>query len=389
MRNVLISGAGVAGLVLAYWLRRNGFSVTVVERAPGLRRGGQAVDIRGVALEVMERMGLGERMRAARTRMRGMSMMDGDGNELFRSEERTFSSGRLDSEDVELLREDLVAMLYEATRGRVEYVFDDSISTLQQDENGVRVQSENGVIRAFDIVIGADGARSIVRRLAFRPEQHLSKHLGQYAATFSMTNFLKLDNWQMWFRDETAGAGGALYPVRGNTELRITLGFISDPVAYDYRDIQQQKQIVTRRLAGVGWETPKLLAAMADAPDFSFDAMAQIHMDRWSVGRVALVGDAGYCASPLSGQGTSLALVGAYVLAEELSRPDIGHAAAFAAYERRMRPFVALNQALATENPTGPPAEESVERAKYAISLDAAGPDAGAAHGDRGHLPPP
>ncbi|MCE7000366.1 FAD-dependent monooxygenase [Saccharothrix sp. S26] len=371
MRNVLISGGGVAGTALAHWLRRNGFSVTVVERAPGPRKGGQAVDIRGVALDVVDRMGLGDRVRAARTRMRGMSMLDGAGTELFRSEEHVLSSGRLDGEDVELLREDLVAMLHDVTADRVEHVHGDWITALREEEHGVRVELAHGGHRTFDFVIGADGAHSAVRRLAFGPEERFGTHLGQYLAIFPTANFLGLDHWQVWFQDAASGAGGAVYPVRDNTELRVTLGFTAEPISYDHRDVEQQKRITAERLAGVGWEVPALLAAMADAPDFYFDSMAQIHLDRWSAGRVALVGDAGYCASPLSGQGTSLALVGAYVLADELGRAGEDHAAAFDAYERRMRPFVALNQALATENPAGPPAEESVDRAKHALSLDA------------------
>ncbi|ONI74803.1 hypothetical protein ALI144C_39080 [Actinosynnema sp. ALI-1.44] len=362
MRNVLISGAGVAGLTLAHWVREAGFSVTVVERSPGLRSGGQAVDIRGAALEVMARMGLGDRMRAARTRMRGMSMLDGEGNELFRSEEHVLSSGRLDSGDVELLREDLTAMLHELTEDKVEFVFGDEITAMDQVEHGVRVEFEHGGWRTFDFVIGADGAHSTVRRLAFGPERAYTKHLGQYLAIFPTGNFLALDNWQMWFQDRETHAGGAVYPVRDNTELRVTLGFSAEEMDYDHRDVEWQKKTMADRMAGTGWEVPRLLAAMADAPTFYFDAMAQIHMDAWTTGRIALVGDAGYCASPLSGQGTSLALVGAYVLAQELGDD-------FGAYEQRMRPFVELNQALATENPAGPPAEESIERAKNAISL--------------------
>ncbi|ALG11573.1 FAD-dependent monooxygenase [Kibdelosporangium phytohabitans] len=367
MRNVLISGAGVAGLALAYWVREAGFSVTVVERAPGLRSGGQAVDIRGVALDVMDRMGLSAKMRAARTQMRGMSMLDAEGNELFRSEEHVLSSGRLDSDDVELLREDLTAMLYELTEDSVEFVFGDAITALEQAEHGVRVEFEHGGWRTFDFVIGADGAHSAVRGLAFGPERDYTRHLGQYLAIFPMENFLDLDNWQLWFQDQHSGGGGAIYPVRGNAELRVTLGFVSEPVDYDHRDAEQQKKIMAEHLAGMGWEVPTLLAAMTEAPAFYFDAMAQIHMDSWTNGRVALVGDAGYCASPLSGQGTSLALVGAYILARQLGEDSGGH---FGAYEQRMRPFVEPNQALATENPAGPPSEESVERAKNAITLD-------------------
>ncbi|MEA5359292.1 FAD-dependent monooxygenase [Amycolatopsis sp., V23-08] len=363
MRNVLISGAGVAGGTLAWFLARDGWTVTVVERAPGLRTGGQAIDVRGVALDVVGRMGLDERMRAKRTRMRGMSMVDGAGQELFRSEEFTYSSGRLDNDDYELLRDDAVAILHEATADRVEYVFGDSITALTEEAHGVRVEFEHSGFRTFDLVVGADGLHSAVRRLTFGPEERFSTHLGQYLAIFPTANFLGLEDWQMWFRHEETG--GAIYPVRDNTELRVTLGFGSEPLPP--LTVPEQKQLIAERLAGLGWEVPKLLAAMAEAEVFYFDAMAQIHLDRWSTGRIGLLGDAGYCASALSGQGTSLALVGAYVLAQELGRA--GHEEAFPAYERRMRPFVALNQALATENPTGGPSEESLARAKDAITL--------------------
>ncbi|WP_410563716.1 FAD-dependent monooxygenase [Amycolatopsis sp. cmx-4-61] len=361
MRNVLISGAGVAGGALARFLARDGWAVTVVERAPGPRTGGQAIDVRGVALDVVDELGLGDRMRTLRTRMRGMSVVDGTGNELYRSEEHTYSSGRLDSADIELLRDDVVAMLLEASG--VEYVFGDSITALTEEPQGVRVGFSGGEARTFDLVVGADGLHSAVRRLAFGPEEDCIRHLGQYLAIFPAANFLGLEDWQVWFRHEHTG--GAVYPVRDNTELRVTLGFGSEPLPR--MTVPEQKRLIAERLAGVGWEVPKLLEAMAAADVFYFDAMAQIHLDRWSAGRVVLVGDAGYCASALSGQGTSLALVGAYVLAQELGRA--GHEEAFAAYERRMRPFVALNQALATENAEGPAAEESVERAKNAISL--------------------
>ncbi|MEQ0559046.1 FAD-dependent oxidoreductase [Amycolatopsis sp. NEAU-NG30] len=361
MRNVLISGAGIAGSTLAWFLARAGWTVTVVERAPGPRTGGQAIDVRGAALDVVDEMGIGDRLRALRTRMRGMSMVDGDGHELCRSEEHTFSSGRLDSADFEVLRDDVVAVLQETTH--VEYVYGDAITALTEQEHGVRVEFEHGGFRTFDLVVGADGLHSAVRRLVFGPEEQFTRHLGQYLAIFPAPNFLGLEDWQVWFRHEDTG--GAVYPVRGNTELRVTLGFGSEPLPR--MAVPEQKRLIAERLGGVGWEVPKLLEAMAAAEVFYFDAMAQIHLDRWSSGRVVLVGDAGYCASALSGQGTSLALVGAYVLAQELGRAE--HEEAFAAYERRMRPFVALNQALATENPEGPAAEESVERAKNAISL--------------------
>ncbi|NBE79471.1 FAD-dependent monooxygenase [Micromonospora rubida] len=369
MKTVLISGAGVAGPALAYWLHRHGFVPTVVERAPSLRAGGHAVDVRGVALDVIERMGLTDPLRRARTQMRGMSMLDPHGNEVMRSTEVTLSSGRLDSGDVEVLREDLIGLLYDLTQPHTRYLFGDSVTALEQNGDGVRVTFDNAAAETFDLVVGADGLHSTVRRLAFGPEQPYLYHLGSYVGVFTAPNFLDLDRWQVWLGAE--GVGYGIYSARDNTEMRVNLGFGADPLDYDRHDIDAQRKLVEDRLAGVGWETPRLLAAMWQATDFYFDAMAQIRMDRWSAGRVTLLGDAGYCPSPLSGQGTSLALVGAYVLADSLASSGGDHGAGLERYEQRMREFVTLNQALATENPGGPPSEESSERAKSAIDLDA------------------
>ncbi|MCP2258898.1 2-polyprenyl-6-methoxyphenol hydroxylase [Streptoalloteichus tenebrarius] len=370
MQTVLISGASVAAPALAYLLRRHGFAPTVVERAPAPRRGGQAIDIRGVALEVVDRMGLGDEVRRMRTRMRGMAMLDRDGNEVMRSTEMTLSSGRLDSGDVEVLRDDLTGLLYERTRDDVEYLFGDSVTALAQDERGVRVEFADARPRAFDLVVGADGLHSGVRRLVFGPEEAFLRRLGTSIAIFSADNFLGLDNWQIWLRDDTReGLGYAVYPARDNTELRITLGFPSEPADSGARDVEQWKRLLAERFAHLGWETPRVLAAMDRATDLFCDDMAQIHMERWSEGRVVLVGDAGYCPSPLSGQGTSLALVGAYTLAEELRAAEGDHRVAFARYEERMRPYVALNQALATDHQDGQVPEEELERAKNAFAL--------------------
>ncbi|MFE9407971.1 FAD-dependent monooxygenase [Streptomyces sp. NPDC006704] len=369
MKTVLVSGAGVAGCALAYWLGRCGFVPTVVERAPGVRPGGQAVDVRGVALDVVERMGLLGRVREVATRMRGMSVIDANGEELHRSTEATFSGGRLDSGDVELLREDLVGVLEQLGAGRAEFIYGDRIVALDEGEHGVHVAFEYGPARTFDLVVGADGLHSTVRTLAFGPEGTSPHHLGTHLAIFSAENFLGLDNWQLWHRDGDAGYG--IYPVRDNSELRITFGFASGALDPATRDPQVLRQEVADRMGALRWETPRLLNALWTAPDFYADAMAQVRLDRWSRGRAVLVGDAGYCASPLSGQGTSLALVGAYILADALRRTGGDHRAAFARYEARMRPFVALNQALATENPGGAAGEESLERAKNALTLDA------------------
>jgi 2-polyprenyl-6-methoxyphenol hydroxylase-like FAD-dependent oxidoreductase len=347
--NVLISGASIGGTTLAYWLNRHGFNVTVVERAPGLRAGGQALDVRGPALEVAERMGVLGELRGRTTGMRGMSMVDGAGTELFSTTEQTFTGGAVDSPDIEVMRDDLCEVLYRAAVGDVEYLFGDSIAAIGQDDDGVQVTFERGAPRTFDLVVGADGLHSNVRRLVFGAESEFITHLGTYLAVFTAPNFLDLDHWQVFCQGGTVGGG--IMSARDNAEARVYVGFESaEPLDYDVRDTRQQRRILAERLAGAGWEFPRALTYMWDAPDFHFDSMSQIHLDDWSRGRVVLLGDAGYCGSPLSGQGTSMAMVGAYVLAGELAAADGDHRAGFAAYQGELADYVAGNQRLALTN---------------------------------------
>ncbi|MBB3091929.1 FAD-dependent monooxygenase [Nocardioides albus] len=369
---VLISGSGVAGAALAFWLREQGLTPVVVERAPALRRGGQAVDVRGAALTVLRRMGLEAPARALRNESQGMNMLDADGNELMRSEEFALSSGRLETEDIELLREDLVELVHERLEG-VEYVYGDSITAIDEDAEGVQVEFENAAPRRFALVVGADGLHSNTRRLVFGPEAAYIHHLGTYLSVFSQENYLGMDRWQTWINNGTDG--GAVMTVRDNKELRIFLGFAADPIDYDYRDVEAQKRLVAEHVAGFGWEVPNLVERMWTAEDFYFDSMAQIKMESWSRGRTVLLGDAAHCAAPLSGQGTSLALVGAYVLAVELGRAT-DHAEAFVGYEKRMRTFVEANQELALIDRRTVDPDESTRRldaVKNLIDLDAIG----------------
>lgn len=345
-KTVLISGASIAGPTLAYWLKRHGFVPTLVERAPRPRPGGQAIDIRGKALVVMERMGLLAKAQALRTQMKGVSLQDAFGKEVWRSEEKTFTGGRFDNDDVELLRDDLSNLLLESIAD-CEIIFGDSIAQLDDRPDDVEVRFENAAPRAFDLVLAADGVHSKIRRMVFGPEEPLLKPLGMGLAIFSTDNYLGIEDWQVAFRDQGRGFGYLLYPVRDNSELRINIGFGADLVEDRYGDVAAQKALVAEKSAGWGWEVPNFISRMWSASDFYFGALAQTVMNGWSKGRVGLVGDAGYCPSPFSGQGTSLALVGAYVLAEELARSPNDHARAFATYEHRMRPYVLKNQALA------------------------------------------
>jgi 2-polyprenyl-6-methoxyphenol hydroxylase-like FAD-dependent oxidoreductase len=212
MPAVLISGASIAGPSVAYWLQRHGFAVTVIERSPGLRPGGQPIDIRGVALEVVAEMRLKAQVEARRTRIAGANVLDRNGHEIMRHTDRTLSAGRHDSGDIEIFRDDLAALLYEATRTSVDYRFNDAITAIDDGESKVAVAFKSGPTRDFDLVIGADGVYSGVRRLVFGPSERFLKYLGAYVAIFTAPNFLELEDWQTAIGDESGGSAAGSGP---------------------------------------------------------------------------------------------------------------------------------------------------------------------------------
>lgn len=344
MRNnrVLISGASVAGPALAFWLHRHGFAPTVVERAPELREGGYAVDFRGASLRVLERMGLLEPVEAAATRMGEVTYVDGEDRPLVVTPP-TYQSGEL-----EVLRGDLSRILYDATKNDVEYVFGDSITGVTEHGRGVTVTFEHGEPREFDLVVGADGLHSNVRSLVFGDESWYRRDLGYYVSICTVPNHLGLDRAGRFHNAPNRTVG--VYSARDNTEAKALFWFGADELDYDHRDVEQQRRILEERFADVGWETPALLEAMREAPDFYFDSASQIKLDSYANGRVVLVGDAAYGASPLSGMGTSLAIVGAYVLAGELAAAGGDHTTAFGAYQEELGGFVDACQKLAQGN---------------------------------------
>ncbi|ROQ35336.1 2-polyprenyl-6-methoxyphenol hydroxylase-like FAD-dependent oxidoreductase [Streptomyces sp. PanSC19] len=330
--DVLISGASVAGPALAHWLHRHGFDTTVVERAPALRDGGYAVDFRGEAhLSILRRMGIMDAVQRARTGMGSMSYVDSAGKPQAKLPADLFAG------DVEILRGDLARILYDATEQHTEYVFGDSITSLTEDADGVTVTFERAAPRRFDLVIGADGLHSTTRRLVFGPEERFVKHLGVHCAIFTTANHLGLDHTGHAYR--TAGRLAALYSARHNTEAKAVFYFASELPDLDRRDVPRQQAILAEHFAGTGWECDRLLQDMRSAPDFYFDSVGQVRMDSWSRGRVALLGDAAHCPSSLSGMGTGLALVGAYVLAGELAAAHGDHRVAFARYEEELREY--------------------------------------------------
>ncbi|MFI6321164.1 FAD-dependent monooxygenase [Nonomuraea sp. NPDC050556] len=344
--NILISGASIAGTSMAYWLRRYGFTPTVVERAPAIREGGYKVDIRGAALEVVERMGVMDAVLAGSTEMTVATHYDAKGRKVATMDAALF--GGREGADAEIMRGDLNEIFYDLTKDSVEYLFDDSIATISDD--GV-VTFESGLTRKFDLVIGADGAHSNTRRIVFGDERQFAHDLGYYVSICSVPNHLGLD------REEAVhvapGRTANVYSTKQTSGAKALFLWASEPLDYNYSDVEQQKKLLADAMAGVRWEVPKLLESVRDSRDFYFDSLTQIKMDRWSKGRVALVGDAAYCASPASGQGTSLAIVGAYVLAGELAAAAGDHEIAFDAYQREMAEFVEANQKLGPANVKG------------------------------------
>ncbi|WHY69777.1 FAD-dependent monooxygenase [Neobacillus sp. SuZ13] len=338
---VLISGASIAGPALAYWLHRHGFSVTVIERAPALRMGGYGVDIRGAAITVLKGMGILGQVRASDTNMTGVYFVNCKGKIECQISEA--SMGNQQGLDIEIMRDDLSNILYDLTKDTVEYIWGDSISAIHETEAGAEVQFIHGKPQTFDLVVGADGLHSNVRTLTFGDEAQFKRTLGCYISIFTLENYNNLDHRQLLYT--IPGKTVGMYSARDNTEARGMFLFQSAELTYDRYDTESQKKLVENAFLGhTGWETSQLLKTMKDATDFYFDEICQIHMPTWSKGRITLVGDAAYGPSPLSGQGSSLAIVGAFILAGELKAADGDFARAFVAYEQKMRKFVEKNQ---------------------------------------------
>ncbi|HVV08854.1 FAD-dependent monooxygenase [Amycolatopsis sp.] len=364
MRNtrILISGASIAGPTAAFWLNRRGFSTTVVERAPALRAGGQAVDFRGNQMDVLRRMGLLDEVRRHQTGMGPQLVLDESGKQVAAMPPE-FISG-----EVEILRGDLNRILYDATKAGTEYVFGDWITSLTEVADGVEVTFAHGAPRKFDLVIGADGLHSGVRALAFGPEQQFRKDTGYHFAGFTAPNHLGLDRTGLIYNVPARGIMVGSKP--GNATVNVGLWFSEAGLGYDRRDVGQQKKIVRELYRGIGWEMPKLLDALDNADDLYFDTLCQMHLEHYTKGRVALVGDAGWGAGP-GGGGTGLAMMSAYVLAGELAAAGGDHTVAFPRYETEVRPAAeaGLKQAANAGPFLAPPTTVKIRRRNRSYKL--------------------
>lgn len=352
---VLISGAGIAGIVCAHFLARAGIHSTIIERYPSLRTTGQQIDFSGVARTIIERMGVLPTVLSKTTKEAGFAFIDETGKRLAEFPVIGGDKGASFTSEIEILRGVLTRVFYDATQEGVEYVFGDHVTGLEEVGGKVKVDFEKGERREFDIVLGADGQGSKTRRLVFGEEESAMKPLGQYVAYFTIP-LLESDRQFSEWLNAPGGRGVLTRPDNaGYTRayLTVTTQDPSPKLAEYYKlSVDEQKALLHEIFADVGWETPRILKDMDTSEDFYMQSIAQIKLPSWSRGHIALLGDAGYCPSPISGMGTSVAIVGGYVLAGEIAKHGMDVEKAFSEYERITRPYVEKAQSL----PPGAPA---------------------------------
>jgi 2-polyprenyl-6-methoxyphenol hydroxylase-like FAD-dependent oxidoreductase len=335
VQTVLISGAGIAGPTLAYWLARHGLRPTVVEHAASARSSGSPVDVRGPAVAVAEQMGVMPAIGQAGTEVTAMSFVNATGRRVGRINLQALQQAA-GSREVELPRGDLASILYQASRDHAEFLFDDAIVALDQDEHGVAVTFERAHPRRFDLVLGADGLHSAVRRLAFGPESDFVDYLGLYVATLRLD--APIEDGREVVMHNTPGRAVAIHPSRGDALAFFAFRHPAVP-DFDHRDTSQHKRLLAAAFADGAWRVPELLERVQAADDLYFDSVSQVRVRPWWHGRVALVGDAASCVS-LFGDGSSLAIAGAFTLAEELGASPGDHRLAFRRYEAHHRTLV-------------------------------------------------
>jgi 2-polyprenyl-6-methoxyphenol hydroxylase-like FAD-dependent oxidoreductase len=339
MRDVLISGAGIAGPALAHWLHRAGYRPTVVERAPAVRPGGQAVDFRGAAhLRMLRRMGVLEEIRRRATRPGPLHLIDAAGRPVV-TLPAAFTGG-----DVEIRRGDLTGLLYELTRHDVEYLFDDTLTALREHQAGVEVTFARAAPRRFDLVVGADGLHSTVRALVFGPESRYVRHSGYQVAIFTAPARAGVPDVEVLYNEP--GRGLVVVPGAEPGTCSVQCVFLAEPPPGGARDTDRRRAQVVEAYAGTGWLAAPLVAAAARAGDFYADSISLVTMDRHTSGRVALIGDAGYGAT-VGGMGAGMGMISAYVLAGELAAAGGDHRRALPAYQHRIAGYARRCQKVA------------------------------------------
>ena len=342
MQRVLISGAGIGGPALAFWLLRRGLSPTLIERAPRFRDGGYMIDVWGLGYELVERMGLLEAALERAYVIDRLAFVDEAGRRVSGFDADAFRRafmGRFFS----IPRGDLARLVFGAVESHVETLYSTSIEALAQDDSGVDVELSGGRSRRFDIVVGADGLRSRVRECVFGGPERFEKYLGYCAASFVTRGYPHRDEGS-YLSFARPGRQISRYALREDRSAFLLVFAQDERLEIPPHDTAAQKRVLRERFGADGWECPEILERLDGADDLYFDAVSQIRAPSWSRGRVVLVGDAAYCPSLLAGAGSAFAMLGAYALAGEMERAGANHAAVFAAYERRLRPFIEEQQ---------------------------------------------
>lgn len=342
---VLIAGASFAGLSTAWWMNRLGYSVTVVEVTQSVRKGGAPVDIREAVIDVVRRMGLLDQISACSLPPRSTEFLDASGTPLARRPARND-----DAQDPnggwEIERDTLLDLLFDQVKNNVEFVFGDSIASVEETADEVAVTFASGTRCSFSLLFGCDGTHSAVRRMCFGEESSFSLFLQNYFSLTIVDKLLIQENTSQMFN--VPGKTVMLNAYNGKTDIAFCF-FSAQEIAYDRRDRRQQKQMILDRFGDEGWRVPELLDEMSRCENFYFDKLSQVRMPIWSKGRVALVGDAGYCPSPAAGMGGSMAILGAAALGDAFQRHSGNLQKSFEEYDRSLRPLVEKIQSAAIE----------------------------------------
>lgn len=339
-KEVLVSGASIAGLSIAYWMNKSGYKVTVVEVAPGPRMGGTAVDLQGDTIDVVKRMGMYEQVKASALNLETIIFKNND--------DETVNSIKVDRHgEIEIERSELVRILLSHLQAEVSFMFNNSITALDETPDNITATFKDGSSHAFDLVFGCDGTHSGVRKIWFGEESEYAHFLGAYFS-ISIIDKLLVDQNTIQFYN-VPGKAYMLNAYKHKTD--IVFCYLSDKeIPYDYRDTVQQRNIILEQFSTHGWRSAELLKEIAGSENFYFDKFCQIKMPSWTKGRVALVGDAAYCASPAAGRGGSLAMDGAAALADALQAHNGDYALAFRDYNDNLRPLIEEVQAEAAGN---------------------------------------
>lgn len=343
---ILISGAGVAGLTAAYWLKKYGFEPVIIEHAPSLREGGYMIDFWGLGFDVAERMGILPNLEKAHYNIPTLEYID----------ENNHHKGGISIEKMRaavnfrhynLLRGNLVRIIYDLVSPSVDIIFDRSIQSVNQDDNTVNVALTDGSTRSFDLLIGADGLHSNVRSLVFGQEEQYEKYLGYYVSSFTIDNYLGEERiFKMY---NTPGKQLGVYSVADNKLAAFLIFKQNERLSLSHHDVEGAKKVLQEVYDDVGWESQGILERMKTAPDFYFDIVSQILMDQWYNNRVTLIGDASHCVSLLAGQGSALAMASAYILAGELKNAGGDYTIAFREHEQILTPEIDRTRKIALD----------------------------------------